>query len=116
MQPEEQYLIANLTAIASGQTRGRFAMGGHYARLMLRLYYAPPLHVEFMANPQFAKNMEKFMRWSGRDDFCETLWKLLDRSSRDLCGMDAGRKMALGLFALFDKDIREMANHGPDDC
>ena len=116
MQPDEAYLIANLTAIASGQTRGRFAMGGHYARVLLRLYYAPPLHVEFIANEQFGRNLEKFKAWTGMQDFCNTLWMLLDRSSRDLCGMECGRKMALGLFALFDEDIREVANGGRQDC
>ena len=112
MNPEEHYLIANLTSIASGQTVGRFSMGGHYARLMLRLYAAPALHVEFSANEQFRKNLEKFQSRGDSLEFCKTLWALLDRASRDLCGMAVSKRAALGLFAMFDPDVRDYATGG----
>lgn len=113
MHPDEQFLIHNLTAIASGQTKGRFAMGGHFARVMLRLYEAPPLHVEFPATTMFAQSMERFMQREDKPEFCATLWKILNRSAADEFGMSVGKRAALGLFALFDQDIREYATkHG----
>lgn len=112
MHPDEQFLIHNLTAIASGQTKGRFAMGGHFARVMLRLYEAPPLHVEFPATTMFAAAMDKFMLWDGKPEFCSTLWRILNRSAADEFGMSVGKRAALGLFALFDKDIRDYATKG----
>lgn len=112
MAPEEHYLIANLTAIASGQTVGRFSMGGHYARVLLRLYAAPALHVEFMANEAFKRNLEKFQARAESLEFCKTLWMLLDRAARNECGMAVGKKASLGLFAMFDSDVREYAAGG----
>lgn len=115
MTPEETYLIANLTSVASGQTRGRFSMGGHFARVFLRLIEADPLYVEFSATDDFKKSYESFKRWKGMIPFTATTYGLLERSSRDLCGLDVGRKAALGLFCLFNEDIRRHAEGWIED-
>ena len=107
MTDEEMYLIHNLLSVASGQTRGRFSMGGHYARVLLRMYEAPVLHVQFSASEAFKRSLDKFLKSKDLIPFCTTLMQLIVRSAEDEFGLDAGRKMALGMFALLNKNVRE---------
>ena len=111
MAPDEQYLINVLTAIGGGHVvGGRFHLGVHYAQLMLDLYAAPPLHVEFRSSKEFSENLERFRsRRKKCLRFCTTLWHALNSAAEEEIGLAVGKQGALGLFALFDIDIREHA-------
>jgi len=112
MGEEECYLLNNLVALGAGQSTGRFNMGGHFSRIMFRIYAAPLLHVEFVAPQLFHDNLAKFMANPKAAPFCVTLYQLLDRSSGDLCGMAVGKRGALGLMAMLDQDVRDAASGG----
>ena len=112
MGEEESYLISNLVSLGAGQTVGRFHMGGHWARVMFRIYAAPRLHVEFSAPQIFQENLTEFVEHTKAERFCRSLWQRLDRSSQDLCEMSVGRRGALGLIAMIDAVIRDAASGG----
>lgn len=113
MNEEEQYLIHNLTAVASGQSQGKFLIGEHFAQVMLGLYESPPMHVEFCASPAFAKAVKDFIEDESELEYCTTVFNNLKAAARGGQEMGVGKTAALGLFALFDRDIREYAkDHG----
>lgn len=112
MGEEESYLISNLVSLGAGQTVGRFHMGGHWSRVMFRIYAAPRLHVEFSTPEVFRDNLVRFAGNPKARKFCRNLWLKLDRSSQDLCEMSVGKRGALGLLAMIDEVIRDESSGG----
>lgn len=112
MSPDETYLIANLTSVASGQTRGRFCINEYWAKVFLRLIEAPPMHVQFHATEDFVKRLNKFQKRSDMKVFSAMCYELIQRAANSSCALDVGRRTALGLFCLFNEDVRKFAETG----
>lgn len=115
IQEREHYVISNLVALAGGDSRGYFEMGAAHCNLMLNLYVGQPRCIEFSGPKKLPRRLARFMEREDCVSFCSTLCTLLVRGARGLITLRVGRKMALGLVACLDRDLREQCGLGGDD-
>ncbi len=115
LKEREHYVLSNIVALAGGDSRGYFEMGESHCKLMLDLYIGQPKYIEFSGPEKLPRRLTRFRE---RDDcvtFCATLCTLLVRGARGKIRLRVGRRMALGLVACLDRDLREQCGFGGDD-
>ena len=115
IKEREHYVISNLVALAGGDSRGYFEMGAAHCNLMLNLYVGQPRCIEFSGPQKLPRRLARFMERDDCVSFCTTLCTLLVRGARGKITLRVGRKMALGLVACLDRDLREQCGLGGDD-
>lgn len=115
IQEREHYVLSNLVALAGGDTRGYFEMGSSHCQLMLNLYLGEPKCIEFSGPRKLPRRLTKFREREDCVSFCTTLCTLLVRAASGRIALRVGPRMALGLVACLDRELREQCGLGGDD-
>ena len=102
-------MIAWLLGLAERRIKGRVKLRPSDCRLLQSIYERPPGYVGFRAGPEFGQKMREFLTAKKSRRFATICWMLLDEAANDRIELNVNRRVAFGLLALLDIDMREIA-------
>lgn len=109
MTDEEHDVLDAVAAVASGDKSGRLTLTRDQCRCLCRMYSADPLYVQHDFPPELRVVLGRYANRRRNRQMNALLITYVYRASEDMVVLHVGRKMALGLLALLDFDVRDAA-------
>lgn len=109
MNVEEKTLVEAIADLANTKGGKPFVMEAEDCRMLLRLYYAPPMYVTFGLTEKTSFMLHSYPKIKRNMTLNTLLWKRLRQVMLGGRPIRVTRRMALGLLSLFDQDIRKQA-------
>lgn len=106
--------MASLARVAGGGPHWRLIVGGFHSRMLLALYEAPPMYVQFDGTRVLARRVCRFMESEDCVEYATTLMFLLNKAARDEIGITFTRRTAIAAIACLDKGLQEAVAQSED--
>lgn len=110
MTDEDYEVLDAIVAVANRDAPGRVTLTGAQCRCLCRMYAAHPLytaHYDFP--PELRMVLGQYANRRRNRQMNALLVTYAYRAAEDMVLLHVGRKMALGLLALLDFDVRDAA-------
>lgn len=109
MTPSEVATVSVLSAVVSREIVGRVSLTRDQCRDICRIYEADPLYLSFTFPPEVSVAVTNYSGRRRNTQMNALLITYLLRASEGMVILEVGRRMALGLLAMFDVEVRERA-------
>lgn len=106
MTGNERETMQILTSVAGKEVPGRVTLTIRQCKDLLRLYEADPLYSMWDYSPQLREALEKYMNRRRNRQMSALLITYLLRAAAGMVQLNVGRRMALGLLAMMNEEVR----------
>lgn len=110
MTDEDYEVLDAIVGVATRETSGRLTLTGAQCRCLCRIYAADPLYAAgYQFPPELRVVVGNYANRRRNRQMNALLVTYIYRAAEDMVVLHVGRKMALGLLALLDFDVRDAA-------
>lgn len=109
MTGEERDVLDTLVQVANGESKGRVTLTKDQCIALMRLYEAEPLYSLFTTPPELTFLLERYRSRRRNVQMNALLITYLGRAADEIVKLHVGRRMALGLLAMIDLEVRQRA-------
>lgn len=109
MTQDERDVLDTLVQVANGESKGRVTLTRDQCISLMRLYEAEPLYSLFTTPPELGVILERYRSRRRNVQMNALLITYVGRAVDELVKLNVGRRMALGLLAMIDLEVRQRA-------